>query len=282
MQKFLLLGTLLFSLQLHAQNLQGVWEGKLNLNNSGSRYMNVRLELVKQDSSFFGLLYTRGLEKNIVYGCDYFITGFSVNGIVDFKWQKVQRAVAMKENDCRTFDHLIFGMKEEDSIKNVLGNWVWQNGNVGVFSCSKVSEVISDMAADEISVYLDDLYTQYETLGILLPVKDRFMKKVFELQVDSSDIVVELSTIDSSNHDSISVYFNGNSIAELHDLVKKPLRLRLKDLPIGANDLLVVSESSDQPKLNILMKIIQQGVVNLITIHPGFTANSIVLFTKKE
>lgn len=151
-----------------------------------------------------------------------------------------------------------------------------------MISCTKVSDVISDMAADEIAVYVNDLYAQYEDAGIALPVEDRFIKKAFEQEVDSSDVVIEISSIDSSKHDSVSVMFNGNPISEIKSLELKALRFRLKKLPVGVNDLLLVSESKEQSKLNIRVKIIHQGQVNMFDIQPGFTASALVLLNRKE
>lgn len=282
LQKFLLFGALLFSLQLQAQNLEGVWEGKLQLENKRDNNMSIRLEIVQQDSNFFGLLYIRGLEKNTIYGCDYFITGFYEFGKINFKWQKVQRSIAMKESDCKNFERIIVGFKEKNSKQTIEGNWVWENGNTDFISCVKVEDAISDMANDEIENYIKEVSDQYETMGILLPVKERFMKKIFEKQVDSSDIVVEFSTIDSSNHDSISVYFNENPIAELQSLKQKPLRIRLKQLLPGLNDLIIVSESDLQNKLKISMKIIYEGEVNVMSIRPGFANNILVQFIRKQ
>jgi hypothetical protein len=282
LQKFLLFSVLLFSLQLHSQNLQGVWEGKLNLENKRDKNMSIRMELVQQDSNYFGLLYIRGLEKNTIYGCDYFVTGFYAFGKLNFKWQKVQRSIGMKETDCQSFERLILDLKEKNSKQIIEGNWVWENGNTDFISCEKVDDAISDMANDEITNYIKDISDQYETLGILLPVKERFMKKVFDLQVDSSDIIVEFSTIDSSKHDSISVYFNENIIAELQYLKQKHLRIRLKELLPGLNDLIIVSESVLQSKLKISMKIIYEGEVNFMTIRPGFANNVLVQFIRKQ
>jgi hypothetical protein len=283
LQKFLLFGALLISLQLHTQNLQGVWEGKLNLENKRDKNMSIRLELLQQDSNnIFGLLYIRGLEKNTIYGCDYFVTGFYEFGKLNFKWQNVQRSIAMKENDCKTFERIIVGYKEKNSKQIIEGNWVWENGNTDFISCEKVDDAISDMANDEITNYMKEVSDQYETLGILLPVKERFTKKIFNLQVDSSDVVVEFSTIDSSKHDSISVYFNGNPITELQFLKQKPLRIRLKELLPGLNDLIIVSESVLQSKLKISMKIIYEGEVNLMTIRPGFANNALVQIIRKQ
>jgi hypothetical protein len=43
-----------------------------------------------------------------------------------------------------------------------------------------------------------------------------------------------------------------------------------------------VSQSLVQSKLNIQMKIIHRGQISLVTIHPGFTVNTLVLFKGKE
>lgn len=240
------------------------------------------MEIVEKDSTYFGILYSRGVDKGTVYGCDYFITGSRQKNSVVFKWQKVQRAVAMSEYDCRMFQVLELGYRKQDSVQILQGSWVWEGPREDMFSCTKVSDAISEMAADEISGYIDNLYKQYEDAGIALMVEERLVKKVVELQVDSSDVVVEFSSIDSSKHDSISVYFNGSPISEMKSLGQKPLRFRLKELPVGANDLLVVSESLEQSKLNIKIKITHQGEVSLVTIQPGFTSNSLVLFNRKE
>ncbi len=282
MQKLLLFSALLFSLQLHAQKIEGVWEGSLLIRGDTKTTMRIRMEIVEKDSSYFGILYSRGVDKSTVYGCDYFIAGsFQKNKIV-FKRQKVQRAVAMNEYECSMFQILQLSYRKKDSVETLQGSWVWRGDGKDVINCTKVSDAISDMAQDEISGYVKDLYEEYESSGILLAVEDRLPKKIIELPVDSTDVIVEFSTIDSSMHDSISVYINGNLIADVHNLARKPLRLRLKELGAGTNDLLIVSESRVQPKLNIQMIIIYRGELNAYTIQPGFVSSSLVLFNRKE
>lgn len=283
MQKTLLFLALLFSFQLHAQKIEGVWEGTLFLNGNAKTTMKIRMEIAERDSSnYFGILYSRGIEKNTIYGCDYFISGTRERNTVNFKWQKVQRAVAMDKYECRMFNRLQLSYRKKDSAEVLAGKWVWEEGRRDDISFTKVSDAISDMAQDEISGYIKDLYEEYESSGVLLAVEDRLPKKILELPIDSTDVIVEFSTIDSSMHDSISVYINGNFIAEVHNLARKPLRLRLKELGPGTNDLLIVSASRVQPKLNIQMEIIYRGELNAYTIQPGFTSSSLVLFNRKE
>lgn len=282
MQKFLLFSALLFSLQLHAQKAEGVWEGTLFLNGSAKTPLKIRMEIVEQDSSCFGILYSRGLEKNTIFGCDYFVTGFRNNNNISLKWQKVQRSIGMSNNDCRMFEQLRLNYRKKDTAQMLEGKWFWAEGRKEPISFIKVSDRISDMADDEISAYVKDLYEVYETSGLMLAVQDRFPKKVIDLPVDNNDVIVEFSTIDSSMHDSVSVYVNGKSIADHCNLMQKALRIRLKELPFGSNDLQVVNESVLQSKLNILMKIIYKGQINQFSIQPGFTVNSLILLTRKE
>ncbi len=252
--------------------------------------MKIRMEIVEKDSSnYFGILYSRGIDRNTIYGCDYFISGTKERNTVNFKWQKVQRAVAMKGYECRMFELLKLVYRKKDSVQTLKGRWVWQNVQITSteiredhINFTKVSDAVSDMAQDEISSSVKNPYHQYESSRVLLAVKDRLTKKILELPVDSTDVIVEFSTIDSSMHDSISVYFNGDFIAEVHNLARKPLHLRLNGMGPGTNDLLIVSASLVQPKLNIQMQIIYQGILNACTIHPGFTSNSFVLFNRKE
>ncbi|MEQ1797983.1 MAG: hypothetical protein ABL872_08520 [Lacibacter sp.] len=283
MQKTVLFLALLFSLQLHAQKIEGVWEGTLFLNGNAKTTMKIRMEIVERDSSnYFGILYSRGIEKNTIYGCDYFISGTKERNTVNFKWQNVQRAVAMEKYECRMFELLKLGYRKKDSVQRLLGSWVWKDEREDLINFTKVSDDISDMGQDEISGYVNDMYEEYESSGVVLAVEDRLPKKILELPVDSSDVIVEFTTIDSSMHDSISVYINGNVIAKEQNLARKPLRLRLKGMGPGTNDLLVVSASLVQPKLNIQMKIIYGGDLNNYTIQPGFASNSLVLFNRKE
>lgn len=282
MQKLFFFAAILLTSQLSAQNLQGVWEGKLNLNEKGSKYLNVRLELMQEDSSLFGLLYTRGLEKNTIFGCDYFVTGFRVKNTFHFKWQKVQRSVAMKETDCQTFDRLKLNFKQKDSVRKLDGFWIWQSGQEDFVSWNKVSDSISDMATDEISVYVNNLYELFEKSGMMLPVNERLPKKVFDMEVDSSEVIVEFSTIDSSKYDSIAVFFNGNKIAESQFLLRKTLRVRLQSIPTGVNDMMVVSQSAEQFKVNVQVKVLYKGELRFITIQPGISINSLLLFTRKQ
>ncbi len=245
--------------------------------------MKIRMEIVERDSgNYFGILYSRGIDRNTIYGCDYFISGIKERSTINFKWQKVQRALAMDKYECQMFELLKLGYRKKDSVQTLQGSWVWKDEREDVITCTKVSDAISEMAQDEISGYVQDMYDDFESSGVLLPVEDRLPKKILELPVDSTDVIVEFATIDSTMHDSISVYFNGNRISETHDLLRKALRLRLKGMPPGTNDLLVVTASRVQVKLNIQMKIIYRGEMNTSTIQPGFTSNSLVLFTRKE
>ncbi len=57
LQKTVLFLALLFSIQLHAQKIEGVWEGTLIIRGDVKTTMRIRMEIVEKDSSYFGILY---------------------------------------------------------------------------------------------------------------------------------------------------------------------------------------------------------------------------------
>ena len=116
----------------------------------------------------------------------------------------------------------------------------------------------------------------------MLNPENRLYQKAGELNVDSTDILLEFSSIDKSMHDSISVMFNGELISTDHDLSKRPLRIRLKQLAPGANDIIVISQSIAQNKLKIRLLLKQGEFINEYTLEPGYIRNSLLLLKRKQ
>jgi hypothetical protein len=162
------------------------------------------------------------------------------------------------------------------------GNWVWDEGRADLFKLVKVSEVISDMAADEVETYIRHFFEQYEQMGIRLPEAERMQKRVGEVEVDSSDLVMELSTIDSLSHDSITVLVNGEPVAVNQNLFAKPLRIRLKSPPVGSSDIIVVNASLVQQKVHVQMRVSQGNQQKELLLEPSFTSNAWLIFNRKQ
>lgn len=283
MRNFLLLLLFSASLQTYAQNLAGVWEGSVLLEGSKNHKLNLRLEIIQQEGAYYGILYSRGSDKGIVYGCDFFVSANSENGKVVFNWQKVQRSVGMKESECRMVDHFEMVVStRSDSTMAMNGFWVWQSGNSDRLGLTKVSNNISDMTTDEINEYIRQLYEAYEISGIKLPTESRLVKKAYTQAVENSPLVVQFSTVDSSANDSISVYVNDNLLASMQSLIKKPVRLRFESMQSGDYEIVIVNESETKNRIKVNVKIMQLGEVKEITVTPTYTINPLILFTRKE
>lgn len=282
MRNFLLL--LLFSaaLQTYAQNLRGVWEGKVVLDRSKNTKLTLRLELIEQEGAYYGILYSRGSDKGVVYGCDFFVSGKIQSDRLVLNWQKVQRAVAMKESECGLVNYFSLYVNKKDSAKTMDGYWVWQAGNSDVVNLTKVDSSISAMTTDEINDYVKQLYEAYEISGIKLPAESRLVKKVYEQFVESSPMLVQVLTVDSSAYDSISVYVNDNLLVSGQNLSKKPVRLRFDAMQPGDYEIVIVNESETKNKINLTVRFIQAGEVKEIKIASTYTINPLILFTRKE
>ncbi|MEJ8843089.1 hypothetical protein WG954_11930 [Lacibacter sp. H375] len=282
LRAFLFLIAIGFSSTLPAQNLAGVWEGNFLLNGSKKQKMSVRVELMETDGEYIGIVYSRGFDKNTSFGCDYLVGGRLYDGKISLVRKEVMRGVAMSKTDCAFFEELYLTVSKNDAGPQANGRWYWRGDEFDSFSAVKTDSVISEFTKDEIGDYIQDLYNQFEQRNILLKPENRLYQKFGELEIDSSDILLEFTSIDKSVHDSITVLFNGDVIANEHDLSKRPLRIRLKELTPGVNDIIVISQSVAQNKLNIRLSVKQQQLVKEYTVEPGFIRNSLLLLKRKE
>lgn len=270
-----------FSSVLSAQNLAGVWEGNFLLNGNKKQKMSVRVELMETDGEYIGVVYSRGFDKNTSFGCDYLVGGRIYDGTISLVRKEVMRGVAMSKTDCAFFEELYLTIPKNNTEKTLTGRWCWRNVECDAFTASKTDTVVSELAKDEIDSYILDLYSQFEQRNMLLKPENRLYQKISELEVDSTDILLEFTSIDKNIHDSITVLFNGEVIATEHDLSKKPLRIRLKELTPGVNDIIVISQSIAQNKLNIRLNVKQQQLAQVYTLEPGFIRNSLLLLKRK-
>lgn len=265
-----------------AQNITGVWEGSFLMNGKKNQKMNVRVELMETDGEYIGMLYSRGFDQNTTYGCDYLVGGRIYDGKISLVRKQVMRAVAMSKTDCAFFEELYLTIPRSATETSINGRWYWGEDAYDAFSAVKTDSVISDLTKDEIGDYIQDLYSQFEKNNVLLAPENRLYQKVSELEVDGSDILLEFTSTDNNKHDSISVFFNGDLIANEHDLSKRPLKVRLKELPPGSSDIIVISQSVAQNKLNIRLNVKQQDQSHVYVLEPGYIRNSLLLFKRKE
>lgn len=282
LRAFLFFVVIIFSSTLVAQNLAGVWEGSFLLNGSKKQKMSVRVELMETDGEYIGIVSSRGFDKNTVFGCDYLVGGRMYDGKISLIRKEVMRGVAMSKTDCVFFKELYLTVSKDDVGAQANGRWYWMGETFDSFSATKTDSVISEFTKDEIGDYIQELYKEFEERNILLKPEYRLYQKVSELEVDGSDILLKFSSVDKTKPDSISVLFNGELIANDHDLSKRPLRVRLKELAPGVNDIIVISQSVAQNKLKIHLLLKQGEITNEYMLEPGYIRNSLLLLKRKE
>ena len=244
--------------------------------------MSVRLELLENDGNYVGVAYTRGFYKNESYGCDYVLSGRMYNGEISLVKKDVRLAVNMLKSECEIFEALYIVFSAKNNGAQLRAKWFWGNGAFDSFVAVKTDSVVSETAKDEIDSYVKDLYKQFEENNVILEPEDRLHRKVAALEVDSSDIMLSFSSINKNLHDSITVMYNGNIIAQARSLSKQPLVIHLKKPESGINDLVVISNSVVQNKLSLRLLVKQQQKEYTYTIEPGFTQNSLLLLNRKQ
>jgi hypothetical protein len=272
LRSFFFFTVIVFCSTSFAQNITGVWEGSFLLNGNKKQKMSVRVELMETDGEYIGIVYSRGFDKNTSFGCDYLVGGRMYDGKISLVRKEVLRGVATSKTDCAFFEELYLTAPKSDAGTQITGKWYWRDED----------SVVSELTKDEISSYIQDLYKQFEENNILLQPENRLYQKVAELEIDSSDIILEFSSIDKSLHDSISVLYNGDVVADERDITKRPLLIRLKEPVEGMNDIIIISQSIAQNKLKIRLVVKQQGKEYTYTLEPGFIRNSLLLLNRKQ
>lgn len=272
-----LLLTILFSSAV-AQSLTGVWEGVVKLTDAKSDRLNIRMELMQEGNDCYGVLYSRGYKKNTLFGCDYIVTGKFSSNTLQLRWANVQRAISMTKEDCSQMAALL--LKAKDSV-TLSGIWQWILGESIPAECKKVSDSVSFSAKEEISLYKAAVIQTYEEQKIFLKAEDRFTESIYNGEVDSSDLVVEIRSTDSTARDSIDIYLNGEVLTTVNNLNKNPLRLRMKELPTGENDLIVVNKSASSYKALLGIIIQHKGVMQEISAAATGATNVVLYFIRQ-
>lgn len=271
-QFLLLLIILLVVLNLPAQQKGMVWHGTLRLQGGAAREMTIRLELMMEGTNCIGMLYTRGVEKGSVFGCDYMMSGVYYNDFFDLKQVKVVRSVSMSGSECEQLEKLNLRTVAKDSFMSISGKWIWQSNDFIGMNLVKSNDEVSETTLDEFTVYRTELFQMYEDKEVFLHPSERMSPVLYTMQVDSTDIIVDIIGTASNSTDSIQLFLNGDPITANHPMDSGQLRIRIKFIAKGENELIIVNSSAKASKLVFNIGFTQNG--------KSKTSNGLVSFAR--
>jgi hypothetical protein len=283
MRKFLLSLLLLFVITGSiAQKKSCVWQGKLRLPGGAVKEMSIKLELVMDGINCAGVLYTRGVDKGAVFGCDYIVTGSHINEYFNLRQIKIIRSVLVGNAECDAFNKLILRHQPKDTLMNVTGTWFWKSEDEAAMNLTSVNDEISETTLDEISAYRTEVYKFYEEKSIFLIPAERISHLYYETEVDSTDLIIDITAPASSKADSLQVFFNGESITDSYPLTSGQLRLRIKSIPPGMNELIVINTSQKLSKHFFSIGFTQHGKTKNSTGEISFVRNALFILNRRE
>ncbi|RXK62417.1 hypothetical protein ESA94_05255 [Lacibacter luteus] len=265
-----------------AQNPVGVWEGSFFLQGDKKNKMNVRLELMETDTELVGIISTRGYNKGTVYGCDYLVSGRMNQKGVRLIRKNVRRGVAMTTQDCSFFQRLELNFSNAGNDTLVNCKWIWANEEGDLFTAKKTDSAVSESAKEEVETYLEEVYTSIELAGIMLQPEERLYQKIAEIEVDSSELVIDISSVEKNINDSVTILLNDEPVAEAFSLYKKPLRIRVHKVQPGRSDIIVINQSQSKSKLSLQITVKQKELVKEYKIEPGFVRNIMLVLVQKQ
>lgn len=244
--------------------------------------MNVRLELMNNGGEVIGVISIRGFDKNVAYGCDYLVSGSITDKQLKLVRKNLRRAVSMTKGDCNFFHYLELFTGKPDTSTTITGNWVWAEENRDSFSAKKTEDKISETAKDEINSYIREVYENIERNNVVLPVEERLNETIAELPADSTELTIDISSVDKDLHDSVTVLINGNPVKERIGLGKQALRIRLQHVEPRFTSIIVVSESVVKRRLKLNIAVKQNEQQKEWLAEPGFVRNVMLLLVQKQ
>ncbi len=247
------------------QDFYGQWEGHMRL--SGGRKgtaMNIRLELIESGSVIYGILYSRGVSNQTVYGCDYFIQGVRNGDRIKLENTSLQRNVNVPVQECGNFESLELRLKSDSTAT---ATWRWSDARVFPFALFRNDSVVSFSAEEEISEEFKKRAFRFDSLGIVLEPAYRFRQYIESVSVQEKNISIELYPVDSIHNDSISVYLNDEVVVTPVSIAQKPLRVKLVLPENGVMELVLVNESVINPKtrIRVVMKTSEHFSERIVT-----------------
>lgn len=245
--------------------------------------MQVRLEIVEAGPIAQGVISIRGYNKGTVSGCDYLVYLTREGNRMRMFTLTVRRGIVMSKEDCNFLQSFDLSFPKNDTSFTLLkGKWIWANGWADKITLKKTTNTVSQSALEEGLNYHWERYALFEENGVMLSPTKRPGQNAGQVKLDSSQVVVDISSIEKSEHDSISVLLNGEPVAELISLYKQPLRLRFQQLNEGMNIFVIISESKIKKKIPLQLTIRQNSLVKEFTVAPGFVFNSMLLLEQQQ
>ena len=266
----------MLAFSVKAQDFSGQWEGELTRPGAGRQKLKVRMELVQQRTDLLGLIYTRGYDKGVSFGCDFFVTGNASKQGIQLRWKNIQRDFNTG-NACGNFREL--QLRRETHGADVFLNGGWElNDEEALLRLVRTDSVISPIAEDEINTYLKELYSLYDSLNVALDPAERLIEKIIEQPVNSKELILDFSAADSTGMDSIHVVLNGNLLINAHDFNQKSLRIRLPVQEESDIDFLIISLSQRFSPMNLRVVIRDGEEFKTIDCKPSRVRNARLFF----
>lgn len=259
LRAFLFLSFLSFAFSTTAQNFKGVWQGSFLMNGKKKQKINIMIEIAQKDGLLIGVVTTRGIDKSIIYGCDYVVAGNVKNNKLILVRRKVQRTVAIEYDDCVLLRRIELFFDRKDTMNTVKGKWVWDAENVEEFTAQRTATEISESAKEEVSKGIkgggDADAKKQEEVRTKIELRH---KKVDELVVENGDITIIVSMLEKVPNTSVNVLLNGKLVIDEFNLSMNMMDVRFKVLDLNKYYINIINTSDHNRRLPVKI-VLQQG-----------------------
>lgn len=274
---------LLFAVTGLAQLPGGQWEGTLKLGvNRNAPTLNIRLELVVGDSSSYAVLYTRGVDRGELFGCDYFLVGGPNGNDLRLRAVEVERALNVGLAACANFNYLLLAAPAQHDTATS-GRWYWSDGSYLNLQLKRTDTVISEAAVDEVDDYFRRRHEWYDSMGLRIASADRWRRVVYRRTTTEQEVIVELFAAENRDrNDTVSVYLNEKQIVQPRVLTATPFRMRLQLPADSEQQLYIGNESAGTSRIPFRVRLTIAGVSEWLNFETTGTLHPTLLLLRKN
>lgn len=260
----------------------GQWEGSLKLGaGRNAPTLHLRLELVTADSASYGVLYTRGVDRDDLFGCDYFLMGGPAGNNLQLRAVEVKRALQVGPEACANFNYLqIATMPGNDSVGNA--RWYWMDGSYRNLLLRRTDSVVSASALEDMEDYFRRRHEFYDSLGLRLPPVERWQRIVYRLATTAPEILVEIAATPGSTGDTVSVYLNETLVVQPRSITQIPFRMRVQLPADSEQQLNIVNESVTKNRIPLRLHVVEKGAGTWLDVETTGTRHATLLLLRKN
>jgi hypothetical protein len=241
----LFLATLFSSLQ--SQSLTGFYTGEAKIIGQRTQF-GTQLDLMEEGNEYVGVFRLRAIENNQVTGCDYLVSGQWIKDKLELKLLTTIKETAVPSGGCNIFSIIKLTVDtsgQDPAFKGTLSAYSGRE-NIAKTEMKLVDREPSFTIDEEImegkrlisETFIANAPDDSTRIALMLGYREMVM--VDSVELGAGEAFLDIEAPDADLYHKLTLLVNNNLVLFNKAPKQQGIRLRLKDLPEGATDLIFI------------------------------------------